>query len=341
MRVVSLIPSATEILGHIGADDLLVGRSHECDAPARVLDRPALTAARTRYDPDAGVDARAIDEGVRGALGSGDLGGAGLSLYALDADALAALKPDLIITQDMCSVCSIDAETVRRACAALPSGPEVLMLNPASVENILDDVTRVARAVGRERDGRRAAVALAHRMDRAMEHVNPYDDGPVCGFMEWTDPVFCAGHWSVQLIERAGARHPLNPTQPVPGSGAAVGPQQAQRLAGASIAVEPEDFEASAPEWLVVAPCGLTLDQADRAFSDMRASAPWVEGLPAVRAGRVAIVDGNEMFNRPGPRVVEALEFLVGWLNGRPELIPDGFPWRVARGPGSAGAAGA
>jgi len=326
VRIVSLIPSATEIVALLGAEDELVGRSHECDYPERVASAPALTSAPTAYDPDSGVDARSIDTAVRGAIGSG------LSLYELDTDALAALAPDLVITQDLCEVCSIDAGAVERALEAVPSRPELLTLNPMSVEDIMDDITRVGAAIGRDDAARRAVVALTHRMDRALEHVNPYDDGPVCGFMEWTDPIFCAGHWSVQIIERAGARHPLNPTRAEPGAGAGAGMQHAQRRAGASIAVEPEDFVASAPELLVVAPCGLTLDQAERALADLRDAAPWFGALPAVRGGRVAVVDGGQMFNRPGPRVVDALEFMVGWINGRDGLIPEGFPWRPMRG---------
>jgi ABC-type Fe3+-hydroxamate transport system substrate-binding protein len=192
----------------------------------------------------------------------------------------------------------------------------------------MDDMLRVGRAVGRERDAMHAVVALRERADRALEHVNPYVDGPIVGFMEWTDPIFVAGHWSVQLIERAGGRHPLNETVAKPGSGAAVGPQQAERVAGHSVAVTPEIFAAVRPEVLVIAPCGLTLEQA-WAETGKLAEQAWFRDLPAVRAGRVAVVDGNQMFNRPGPRLFDALEFLVGWLNGREDLIPDGFPWRA------------
>ena len=156
--------------------------------------------------------------------------------------------------------------------------------------------------------------------------MNPYADGSVVGFMEWTDPIFIAGHWTVQLIERAGGSHPLNPTVPIPGSGAAVGPQQASRKAGKSIRVAPEVFCATQPHWLVIAPCGLNLDQVRQEVRTLRAQ-EWFNTLPAVRSGRVALVDGSQYFNRPGPRLVDAFEFLVGWLQGRPELIPEGFAW--------------
>lgn len=322
MRVVSLVPSATEILCSIGGRSLLVGRSHECDFPQGLEALPVLTASRTHADWTAGDAARSIDAQVRGATASGE------PLYNLDADLLAGLRPDLILTQDVCSVCSIDQAAVRRVAEGLTPSPTVLSLDPTTVEAVMDDMLRVGRAVGRERDAMHAVVALRERADRALEHVNPYVDGPIVGFMEWTDPIFVAGHWSVQLIERAGGRHPLNETVAKPGSGAAVGPQQAERVAGHSVAVTPEIFAAVRPEALVIAPCGLTMEQAWAETGKLSEHA-WFRDLPAVRAGRVAVVDGNQMFNRPGPRLLDALEFLVGWLNGREDLIPAGFPWRA------------
>jgi iron complex transport system substrate-binding protein len=321
LRVVSLLPSATEIVCLIGARAMLVGRSHECDHPGGLEGLPALTASRTHADFNAPGASRAVDEQVREAVSAGQ------PLYTLDADRLAALRPDLIITQDLCSVCSIDDRTVRQVAAGMQPAPQVLSLNPTTVEGVFDDILAVGRAVGMEREAMHAVVSLRERCDRALEHVNPYVDGPVVGFMEWTDPIFVAGHWSVQLIERAGGRHPLNETVAKPGSGAAVGPQQAERVAGHSIAVLPEMFAAVKPAALVIAPCGLSLDQA-WSQTERLAEQAWFRDLPAVRAGRVAVVDGNQMFNRPGPRVVDALEFLVGWLNEREDLIPPGFPWR-------------
>jgi iron complex transport system substrate-binding protein len=325
VRVASLVPSATEILCAIGGRSLLVGRSHECDFPQGLEAVPVLTASQTHADWAAADAARSVDAQVRGATALGE------PLYTLDADRLAERRPDLILTQDVCSVCSIDQAAVRRVADRLNPRPAVLSLDPATVEGVLDDMLRVGRAVGREREAMHAVVALRERADRALEHVNPYVDGPVVGFMEWTDPIFVAGHWSVQLIERAGGQHPLNETVAKPGSGAAVGPQQAERVAGHSVTVTPEIFAAVRPEALVIAPCGLTLDQA-WAETGKLAEQAWFRDLPAVRGGRVAVVDGNQMFNRPGPRLFDALEFLVGWLNGREDLIPQGFPWRAWAG---------
>ncbi len=321
MRIVSLIPSGTEIIATLGALDQLVARSHECDFPAQVQHLPALTSQTTKFDPDAGIGAREIDKQVSANIQSGQ------SLYHIDVEALKELAPDLILTQDMCSVCSIDLKTIQSAAKSMPNEPAVLALNPTTVEDILDDIYRVGKAIGCDAQAMREVVALRQRMDRAEEHINPYDDGPVCGFMEWTDPIFVAGHWNVQIIGRAGARHPLNEVVAKPGSGAAVGPQQAERVAGHSIAVPAEIFCATQPSHLVIAPCGLSLRQAIAETDRLSKETDWFNELPAVKNNRVAVVDGNEMFNRPGPRVVDALEFMVGWLNGCEHLIPQDFPW--------------
>lgn len=321
MRIVSLIPSGTEIVALLGASDALVGRSHECDHPPEITDRPALTVQNTHYDPQSGTDAKAIDTQVAQATESGQ------SLYRIDEATLAELRPDVIITQDLCSVCSIDLDSVRRVADRLDPQPRIISLNPQSVEDILDDIYRVGEAIGMGERAMHEAVKLRQRMDRAEEHINPYDDGPVCGFMEWTDPIYIAGHWNVQLIERAGARHPLNETVIKPGSGAAVGPQQAERVAKHSIAVPSEIFAATEPRYLVIAPCGLNLEQARLETDALHRTQAWFRDLPAVRDGRVAVVDGNQMFNRPGPRIVDALEFMVALLNDRPHLIPHDFPY--------------
>lgn len=330
MRIVSLIPSGTEMLGALGALDQLVGRSHECDFPAGMESLPVLTAQKTRFDPDAGVDAREIDAQVRASLEDGQ------SLYVLNEQLFTELVPDLVVTQDLCSVCSIDSACVQRLIEQLPNRPQLVELGAQTVEEILDEMLMLGKAIGLEDRAVHAVVDLKQRMDRAQEHINPYIDGPVVGFMEWTDPVFVAGHWTVQLIERAGGQHPMNATVILPGSGAAVGPQQAQRVAGHSIAVSPEDFAASRPEHLVIAPCGLSLEQSRAEAERLYRSCAWFRDLPAVRNNRVAVVDGNQMFNRPGPRVVDAQEFLVGWLNNCEHLIPEDFPWeRFSRPAGS------
>lgn len=327
MRVVSLLPSATEIVYQLLAPDafgvdrwpVLVGRSHECDYPPdpRLQALPVLTAARTQFTSAAQVDAE-----VRQALRQGE------SLYTLDAALLASLRPDLIITQDLCDVCSIDLATVRQVAAAMPSTPRVLSLNPTTIDGVLDNVLRVGQALGVEHAARSFSTSLRERAFAAEEFVNPYAHKPVVGFLEWTDPLFVGGHWTPQLIERAGGLHPLNPSVPITDAGAGEGPAgRSQRVAGKSFSVTPTAFAAAVPEYLIICPCGLSLEQAWRE-AELLSKHEWFRALPAVRQQRVAVIDGNQMFNRPGPRLVDALEFLVGWLNKRPDQIPRDFPWR-------------
>lgn len=298
-RIVSLVPSATEIVCLLGAHDRLVGRSHECDFPGAALRAAPLTSQTT----PAGT-AGEIDAAVRASLASGR------SLYRLDAPALARLAPDLIITQDLCGVCSIDQAAVRVAAAGLNPAPEILSLNPTTLDDVLDDVLRVGAAIGCEAGARDAVVGLRERLDRAAEFVNAYCEGPVVAFLEWTDPLFIAGHWVPQLVERAGARHPLNPSSPP----------------APSRTVSAEELVRSMPEAIVIGPCGMGLGSA-RACAAALAGSSWWGEIPAVRRGRVAVVDGNATFSRPGPRLVDCFEWLVGWLHDRPEVIPPAFAW--------------
>src|SRR5690606_33471554 len=150
------------------------------------------------------------------------------SLYRVDEALLASLRPDLILTQDLGHVCSIDLPADERLARTLPGPPRVVPLNPSTIEDVPVELLRDAEALGPSfvPAGDRAMVALRERLFRAEEYVNPYEDGPAVAFLEWTDPLFCAGHWTVQLIERAGGRHPWNPTVAKPDAGAALGPQR-------------------------------------------------------------------------------------------------------------------
>ncbi len=299
MRVVSLLPSATELLCAAGGETLLVGRSHECDFPADLGHVPVLTRARTHGGSSAEIDAEVV---------ASLAGGAGL--YELDERLLAELAPDVILTQSLCDVCSIDLRTVERVAAGLPQRPVIVNLDPRSVFDVFDDLLRVGEAVGRAADAERAMVALRARYWSAVDFVNPYVPGPEVLFLEWADPPFCGGHWTPALIEAAGARHSLN-------------------AAGAkSRRITPEEILERAPERVVICPCGFD-GARTRAEYELLKKTRWWPLLPAVleaRTGAIALVDGNQMFNRPGPRLVDAFEWLVGWINGREELVPEGFP---------------
>lgn len=330
-RIISLLPSATELLCAIGGGHLLVGRSHECDWPPSITHLPSLTSQVIPISHETSLSPAQIDALVREHLAPttsdpSATAPTAQSLYRIDGAAIAALRPDIIITQDLCGVCSIDLATVRALAAGLAPSPTIISLNPTTVEDMLDDALRLGEAVGLADEARRAVVALRDRLFRAGEHVNPFDDGPSLAFLEWTDPLFTAGHWTVQLIERAGARHPLNPTIiAAPHAGAAAGPQHGERKAPHSFAITTQQLVASLPQALVICPCGLNLEATHAAAASL-ACQPWWQDLPAVRSNRVAIVDGNQMFNRPGPRLVDAFEWLVAWLHNLP--TPPGFPWR-------------
>jgi ABC-type Fe3+-hydroxamate transport system substrate-binding protein len=300
MRVVSLLPSATELLCQIGGSDLLVGRSHECDWPARVRELPSLTAQRT---PTHAESSQLIDSFVRTSLATGE------SLYTVDGDLLRSLEPDLIVTQDLCEVCSIDLASVREIASRMKVPPRIVSLNPRSWWDVLDDCLRLGDAIGRPRAAEEAMVALRERWWTAVDFVNPYSGGEEVLFLEWMDPPFVGGHWTPQLISTAGGRHSLN------------------EAGNASRVVKPEEILEAAPTRVVVAPCGYSISETRRLLDEVTRQS-WWPLLPAVveGPGRVALVDGSHMFNRPGPRLVDALEWLVGWLNDRPQLIPEGFP---------------
>ncbi len=318
MRIVSLLPSATEALCHIGGGQDLVGRSHECDHPADIAHLPVLTGQRT---PEA--SSAEIDESVSASLASGT------SLYHLDEDALRELAADLILTQDLCDVCSIDLAAVRRVASSMAPEPAVLSLNPGGLEDVYDDLVRIGEATGRVREAQHAVVGLRERFHRAADHTNPYADAVNTLFLEWADPPYVGGHWTPQLIERAGGSHPLNPTEALPGSGAGAGAHAAHRVAGKSVRVETSAIVESRPQAVVLCPCGFTLERVEQEY-ELLSQHEWFRALPAFETGRIALVDGNEMFNRPGPRLIDAFEWLVGWLNDVPNLIPEGFPWRPA-----------
>lgn len=323
MRVVSLLPSATEALCLIGGSHLLVGRSHECDYPPAALHAPVLTAQSIVHDPS--VSPADIDRAVSGALT------AGRSLYRLDSQRLQELRPDLIITQDLCKVCSIDLESVRRAASTIRPEPRVLALNPATFEDVLDDLLTIGRAVGLEREAQAALVTLRERFFTAANYVNVLAPGPSVAFLEWADPLYVGGHWTPQLIERAGGQHPLNPTAPLDGAGDGAGGQMAHRIAPPSRRISPQELVDSRPERLIICPCGVPLAEVPLHARSLLDS-DWFRELPAARQRKVAFVDGNHYFNRPGPRLVDAYEWLVAWLNDRPGIAPHLFSWCTTQG---------
>lgn len=284
MRVASLLPSATELVHFAGAGDALVGVTHECDFPAGVERLPKLTSSQI----GANLSSAEIDAAVRRLTDSA-------SLYALDAALLERLSPDLVLTQGLCEVCAVSANVVEAALAALKNRPEVLSLDPDSLEAVLDDAVRVGDALGRGGETRAKVANLRGRLARVEEAVAGLTP-PRVGCLEWLDPPYSAGHWVPEMVRLAGGEELF----------AAPG-EPSVRLTWRSV------FEA-APEVLVLMPCGFDARRAAEEASALPQLPGWEE-LPAVRAGRVWAVDANSYFSRPAPRLVEGVEILARILH--------------------------
>jgi len=290
-RIVSLLPAATEIVAALGIADRLVGRSHECDEPAAVARLPALTAPR--IDPE--DSSRAIHEQV---------GATAAPLFALDEARLAALAPDLVLTQAACAVCAIAADEVAAAVRASGVPARVLALSPATLADVFADVLAVGTATGRLPQARELVARLRARCASVQSRVaaaarargGPAADGPRVAVIEWLDPPMAAGNWVPEMVRLAGGRDVLG------------------WAAAHSHWIGWDDVAAADPDVLVLVPCGFTLD---RVIAEARSAAVWphLAGLRAVASGRAWAVDGHHLFNRPGPRLVDSLEVLAGILH--------------------------
>jgi iron complex transport system substrate-binding protein len=278
-RIVSLLPSATEICCELGLDDRLVGISHECDFPDIVVGRPVLT--ESKIDPTG--SSRDIDTEVRGLVAEG------LSVYRIDEELLRELRPDLIVTQDTCEVCAVSLDEVREATRRLVGNEvEILSLSPLLLGDVFEDVKRVGVCSGAEEIAQEAVRSLRRRLDGLRRETRELDR-PRVAVLEWLDPPMIAGHWTPELIRIAGGR-------PVLGrDGTATGP------------IEWSAIVEARPEVLLVAPCGFKVAQSLREMEELSRRPGFAE-LPAVLSERVWIADGNAFFNRPGPRLVESAE---------------------------------
>lgn len=301
-RVVSLLPAATEIVAALGHGDALVGRSHECDFPPRVRDLPVVS--RPRRDP-VGTSAE-IHRGVV------DLLEQVLSIYEVDAEALQAADPDVIITQDLCRVCAVPEDAVREAARTHLGGDvTVLTSSPMTLADVLGDVVRIARALDDQPAGRRLAGDMRDGLRDVADAVADRPR-PRTLLLEWADPPMAGGNWAPQLLERAGAR----PVLGTPG--------------GHSPTLDAADLLAADPEVILVAPCGFDLDRALADRPVLEELDGW-ETLRAVREGRVAFADGSAYFNRPGPRLVDSAAVVAAVAHDRgPAMRLEGRAWRWA-----------
>ena len=269
-RIISLLPSATEILCELGLRENLVGVSHECDYPADVAGLPVLTAPQIDTDGDS----RQIHEAVT------DIRGQGLSVYRLDTERLAELAPDLIVTQDQCDVCAVSYDEVVSATRDLTGTPtEIVSLHPRRLRDIWQDVERVGQAAGMGDHGREVALDLAGRI-RALCRRTEKLDAPRVACIEWLDPLMAAGNWVPELVDAAGGTSDLVE-------------------AGAhSPWLEFRDLERAAPEVICAMPCGFDLDRTSAELQYAMRDARWNQ-LPAAQSQKVFAVDGNAFFNRP------------------------------------------
>jgi iron complex transport system substrate-binding protein len=286
MRIVSLVPSATEMLFALGLGQDVTAVTHECDHPPEALDLPKVT--RDLIGP--GLPPDEIDRAVR------ELTQQGRAIYELDEDGLQRLQPDLIVTQALCAVCAVSYDDVRAIAERLDSQPEVISLDPHTVGEMLGDVRTLAEAT----DVRDAGVDLvqdaASRIDRVRLATRASEPVRVAA-LEWLDPVYVAGHWTPQLIEYAGGIDVLG----MPG-------ENSERRSW-------EEVAAAQPEVVVVMPCGYDAERAAQEAYD------YADELDELGAKRVVAVDAAAYFSRPGPRLIEGLELLGHVLH--PDRLPD------------------
>jgi iron complex transport system substrate-binding protein len=285
MRIVSLLPSATEIIAALGLADSLVGRSNECTYPPEVMSRPVVTAAR--IDPRE-LDSLEIDRQVRASIADGR------SLYAVDATVLEALRPDVIVTQDLCAVCAVSSGELATAC---PVGAEVISLDPSSLGEVAASIEHLGSRLGVPERGRALAAEMRSTIE-AVRRATAASPHPRTFVAEWIDPPFVPGHWLPEMIEVAGGdpvlAEPARPSHPT-----------------AWDAVRAAD-----PQLVVIAPCGFDAEEAARRVRSSSVDLP---------AARTVVVDGDGYYSRPGPRLAGGVQQLGHLLH--PDLVPDpGLP---------------
>ena len=287
MKIVSLLPSATEIVYALGLGESLAARTHECDYPAAVREKPVIT----RSILPEGLSSGEIDAAVREQLSSSH------SLYAIDRDLLAEIGPDVILTQQLCDVCAVSYDDVLAAVRALPApGPCIVNLEPTTLEAVWDTVTRVGAATGCELEAAQVTTALRARVEAVRTRAAQARTRPRTVLLEWLDPLFCGGHWDPELVEIAGGFDALG------------------RMHAPSTQISWGSIREFAPEVLVVAQCGFGVHRTARDMPGLMRLPGYAE-LPAVRSSRVYLVNGSDYFSRPGPRLADSLEMLASLIH--------------------------
>ena len=282
MRIVSLLPSATEILFALGLDREIVGVSHECDFPARARAKPVVIHSRLPHD----APPTEIDRLVREYVSRGE------SLYAVDADLLEELHPDLILTQDLCHVCAASPDDLASVLASFERRAEVLCLNPQDLGDVWRDVLLVGEATGRGPQ----AEAWIEEIGRCLGNLEMQLDSsaprPRVAFLEWLQPFYVGGHWVPEMIHQASGEDVLG------------------RKRTPSFRVPLQSMVEAEPEILLIAPCGYSAEQAREEYGSLDLPDQW-SAMPAVRNNRVYALKASSYFSRPGPRLVTGIEILA------------------------------
>ena len=306
-RIVSLIPSATEIVAALGFEEQLVGRSHECDFPRSLERLPACSSSKV----DASAASRQIDAEVRSLVAEA------LSVYRVDPALLDRLAPTHIITQTQCEVCAVSLSDVERAVRELvQSRPRVVSLEPMHLGDVWQDIHTVAAALGAAEHGHRLVDTLTARLDAIRAHIQALGNRPVIACVEWIDPLMHAENWIPELVRIAGGTSMIG--EPGRHSGH----------------FSMDELVRHDPDVIAIMPCGFDIERSRKEMSPLATHPDWTR-LSAVRSGRVYVTDGNQYFNRPGPRLVESAEILAELLH--PGMVDFGHcgtgwvPWRDVR----------
>jgi iron complex transport system substrate-binding protein len=294
VRICSLLPSATEILFALGLGDSVVSVTHECDFPPEAAKKPPLI--RPRVDPQA-LPA-VIDRQVTELVSRGE------SIYSVDAELLASLAPDLIITQDLCHVCAASPDDLAAALARFSKRPKILSLTPHSLSDVWDGIRKIGEATGRRRDAQGLAITLQQKVATIeMRVANAPRPRVLC--LEWMDPFYIAGHWVPEMVVKAGGEDVLG------------------RAGEPSFRAAAEQIAETAAEIIVVMPCGHSARRAAAEFSLRELPSSW-DKVPAMRDQRVFAVDANSYFSRPGSRLSDGVELLAHLFH--PQIVPLNIP---------------
>jgi len=282
LRIVSLLPSATEILFSLGLGDQVVGVSHECDYPPSARTKPVVVHSRLPK----GITPLEIDRLVREFTERGE------SIYGVNAEVLRGLSPDLIVTQDLCSVCAASPEDLAAVLATFDYRPEVLSLDPLDLGDVWRDILWVGDETMRGHEAEHLLETIGTRLAAIENEIAQTVCRPRVAFLEWLQPLYVGGHWIPEMIELAGGRDLFG------------------KARTPSYRISLEDVVTAQPEVIVVAPCGYTAEQASAEYRSVTFPRDWQE-MPAVRSHQVYYVDANAYFSRPGPRLITGLEMLA------------------------------